>query len=389
MWAVAFDNALALPLPRVSDAATARPMLGMQVQELEAAPAVHSARARLDSILTQRPVSATMRQAIEEHAALAPDRERYLDAVADALIEGGALDLEAIVHDCRSVARVYATAREQGASSATTDAAPARGTSSTTRHVSGQSETGVRTEGAVHAGVHRRPDASLPSGAKDASALETTAAPAGEEPAALPNRKEETGAARLPRPRPAESPSRPVNANVSGDPGVAQGERLALINAGLVLAAPYLPRLFNVLGLVQEGGFRDTGAAERGVHLLQYLACAEAGAPEYQLVLNKLLCGLPLDAPVPAAIELGDGERDTIVGLLKAMVAAWSALGNTSVDGLRQSFLMREGEMWFDGESWQLSVKPGPFDMLMDRLPWSFSIIKFPWMALPLHVSWH
>jgi hypothetical protein len=25
----------------------------------------------------------------------------------------------------------------------------------------------------------------------------------------------------------------------------------------------------------------------------------------------------------------------------------------------------------------------------MDRLPWSFSIIKFPWMAMPLHVSWH
>jgi hypothetical protein len=169
---------------------------------------------------------------------------------------------------------------------------------------------------------------------------------------------------------------------------VAQGERLALVNAGLVLAAPYLPRLFNVLGLSREGRFIDLEAAERAVHLLQYLACAESAAPEYQLVLNKLLCGLPLDAPVPAGIEVSDTERETIVGLLKALIAAWSALGNTSVDGLRQSFLMREGELSLEDESWQLSVTPGPFDMLMDRLPWSFSIIKFPWMALPLHVSW-
>jgi hypothetical protein len=224
-----------------------------------------------------------------------------------------------------------------------------------------------------------------------------TETPTGEHPTAptgkrstVPTAPNALNTAPQPAPRPAEPLAWTAPATTAAnDPGAPEGERLPLINAGLVLAAPYLPRLFNMLGLVQEGRFIDTEAAERGVHLLQYLACAEAAAPEYQLVLNKLLCGLPLDAPVPAGIELGDGERDTIVGLLKAMVSAWSALGNTSPDGLRQSFLMREGELWLEGESWQLQVAPGPFDMLMDRLPWSFSIIKFPWMALPLHVSWH
>jgi hypothetical protein len=33
-------------------------------------------------------------------------------------------------------------------------------------------------------------------------------------------------------------------------------------------------------------------------------------------------------------------------------------------------------------------VAPGPFDMLMDRLPWSFSLIRYPWMEEPLHVTW-
>jgi hypothetical protein len=27
------------------------------------------------------------------------------------------------------------------------------------------------------------------------------------------------------------------------------------------------------------------------------------------------------------------------------------------------------------------------FDMLLDRLPWSFAMIRFPWMAYPLHVT--
>lgn len=172
-------------------------------------------------------------------------------------------------------------------------------------------------------------------------------------------------------------------------PGAQQGERIAVPNAGMVLLAPWIARLFSMLGLVQEGVFVDLAAAERAVHLLQFAVSGVAGAPEYALTLNKLLCGLPLDAPVPPGIDLTEEERHTIEGLLESMIASWSALGRTSIDGLRQSFLMRGGELELAGELWQLAVDDGPFDMLMDRLPWSFSIVKFTWMPLPLHVSWH
>lgn len=172
-------------------------------------------------------------------------------------------------------------------------------------------------------------------------------------------------------------------------PGAQQGERISVPNAGMVLLAPWITRLFSMLGLVQEGVFVDLAAAERAVHLLQFAVSGVAGAPEYGLTLNKLLCGLPLDAPVPSGIELTEEERLTIEGLLESMIASWSALGRTSIDGLRQSFLLRGGELELAGELWQLEVDDGPFDMLMDRLPWSFSIVKFTWMPLPLHVSWH
>lgn len=182
----------------------------------------------------------------------------------------------------------------------------------------------------------------------------------------------------------------PAAANVAdGAPGIAEGERIALDNAGMVLMAPYLPRLFGMLGLVMDGAFVDLDAAERAVHLLQFAVSGASSAPEYALPLNKLLCGLPLEAPVPAGIALTPVERETIEGLLEAMIASWSALGRTSVEGLRQSFLMRDGELALGPQGWELSVVRGPFDMLMDRLPWSFSIVRFAWMPAPLHVTWH
>ncbi|MDY0973382.1 contractile injection system tape measure protein [Massilia sp. CFBP9012] len=187
-----------------------------------------------------------------------------------------------------------------------------------------------------------------------------------------------------------EAPKLPATANIAdGPPGMPEGERIALANAGMVLMAPYLPRLFGMLGLVADGAFVDLDAAERAVHLLQFAASGAGSAPEYALPLNKLLCGLPLEAPVPAGISLTTVEQETIEGLLEAMIASWSALGRTSVEGLRQSFLMRDGELALGPQGWELSVVRGPFDMLMDRLPWSFSIVRFAWMPAPLHVTWN
>jgi hypothetical protein len=193
-------------------------------------------------------------------------------------------------------------------------------------------------------------------------------------------------AAPVPAPTPAAQP--PVAA-AALEPALPAGERIALDNAGMVLMAPYLPRLFGVLGLVADGAFVDPDAAERAVHLLQFAASGAGSTPEYALPLNKLLCGLPLAAPVVAGIEPTPAERETIEGLLEAMIASWSALGRTSVEGLRQSFLMREGELALGPQGWELSVVRGPFDVLMDRLPWSFSIVRFAWMPAPVHVTWH
>jgi hypothetical protein len=165
-------------------------------------------------------------------------------------------------------------------------------------------------------------------------------------------------------------------------------EPLFIGNAGLVLATPYLPRLFEMLGLVRDKAFASPDGAARAVLLCEYLVSGEASAPEPLLALNKLVCGLPLAAPVPRAIELLPQEREAIEGLLQALITHWTALGKTSVAGLRQTFLQREGRLEHSDEAWQLQVQPQTFDMLLDRLPWGYTPVRFPWMPEVLHVHW-
>lgn len=161
-----------------------------------------------------------------------------------------------------------------------------------------------------------------------------------------------------------------------------------LRNAGLVLVAPYIERLFDLFGITQGGQFVSDAARERGVHVLQYVVTAEESTPEHLLSLNKLLCGIPAAVPVALGISISDKEKDTIEGMLRGVIANWSAIGASSVTGLRETFLQREGCLYYQDDAWHLKIPQRTFDMLLDRLPWSYKLIKFSWMAAPLNVAW-
>ena len=166
------------------------------------------------------------------------------------------------------------------------------------------------------------------------------------------------------------------------------GDEFYIHNAGQVLAAPYLPRLFSFLGLINKGVFNDRSAAERAVHLLQFMVNEETQSPEYQLLLNKLLCGLSTAIPISNGVEISQHEQETIENLIQGMIQNWKTIGNTSIQGLRETFLQRNGCLTLRDEMWFLTIEPGPFDMLLDQLPWSFSVIKHSWMERAIHVTW-
>lgn len=178
------------------------------------------------------------------------------------------------------------------------------------------------------------------------------------------------------------------DASMIASPLPAPGEAMHVANAGMVIAAPYLPRLFGMLGLLSGNAFADEAAAARGVHVLQFLVDGSVAPPEHLLILNKLLCGVPLDRPVPRDIALTADERTAAEGLVAGMIANWPAIGRTSVAGMRESFLQREGRITLERDAWKLLVEPRAFDMLLDRLPWSIATLRLPWMDRVLHVDW-
>ena len=165
-------------------------------------------------------------------------------------------------------------------------------------------------------------------------------------------------------------------------------QRIYIANAGIVIVGPYLPRLFSMLELTNKGSFTTLSFAYRAVHLIQYIVTQSTVTPEPMLVLNKILCGLPVSAPIPLEIDLRAQEQAAIEDMLTAIIAHWKAIGRTSIAGLRESFLQREGRLVFTDDAWRLRVESKSFDMLIDRLPWGYTMVKYPWMKRVLHVDW-
>lgn len=165
-------------------------------------------------------------------------------------------------------------------------------------------------------------------------------------------------------------------------------EPLWVRHAGVVILWPFLPRFFEACGLVNGTRFTDAATQARAVLLTAHLADGADAWGEHELLLEKLLCGYPGDEPLATSIELRDEERTHADELLRSVVEYWPALKHTSVDGLRQAFVCREGTLTSIASGWKLEIPRAGHDVLLDSLPWGLGVVVLPWMEQPLHVEW-
>jgi Contractile injection system tape measure protein len=165
---------------------------------------------------------------------------------------------------------------------------------------------------------------------------------------------------------------------------------LYITQAGLVLLHPFLRFYLEAIGLLDGESFRDESAQQTAIYLLYYLATKQTDAPEYELVLPKLLCGWPLNEPVVRGLDLPEAALEEGEHLLQTAIAYWEALKSTSPDGLREGFLQREGKLTRSGEgNWKLQVEQQAIDILLGSLPWGLSMVTLPWMDELLIVEWN
>lgn len=165
-------------------------------------------------------------------------------------------------------------------------------------------------------------------------------------------------------------------------------EGIFIGNAGAVILWPFLREFFESQNLIDKTSFRDEGCREKAVLWLQHIATGEHSFPEYDLSLNKILCGWPLEETLSSHLNLREIEMLKTEEMLENVIEQWKAIGKVSVPGFRESFLLRDGLLKKNDFGWQLKVERKPYDLLLDRLPWSFGLIKFKWMNQPLFVEW-
>jgi hypothetical protein len=142
------------------------------------------------------------------------------------------------------------------------------------------------------------------------------------------------------------------------------------------------------LKILDKGVFTSEAAGCRAVHIMQYAINNTGQASENKLILNKILCNIPIEKPIEREIELTDEEKSNVGDLLDSVIKHWTVLKGTSADGLREGFLQRQGKLQSVDNGWKLIVERKTLDILLSKIPWAFSIIKLPWMDSLVFVEW-
>jgi hypothetical protein len=122
---------------------------------------------------------------------------------------------------------------------------------------------------------------------------------------------------------------------------------------------------------------------------LHYLVTTNAEPTEELLVFPKLLCGWPLQMPVINSYEITDEEKKECDDLLTSVIQNWNVLKNTSITGIRESFLQRAGKLIENDEYFVLQLEQRSIDLLLEYVPWTFRFIRLPWMKKSIQVEWY
>lgn len=163
---------------------------------------------------------------------------------------------------------------------------------------------------------------------------------------------------------------------------------LPVLSAGLVLLWPLLPGLFRELALLSADRFIDADAPLIAAGWLDELAWGDDTVVEWRLPVNKLLCGVPLDAVLPDWLP-DPAVRVWLNNWLTALPACLPGLHRCGVTDVRQLFLQRSGTLIYrPDERWTLRIEPHAADVLLRDIPWPLEQVWLPWLTVPITVEW-
>lgn len=165
--------------------------------------------------------------------------------------------------------------------------------------------------------------------------------------------------------------------------------KIGISNAGLLLFYPYLVYVFAELKwITADKKFMNRLAQQKAILFLQYVVNGKNRQAEYQLVLNKILCGWPIHLPLKDRVNLTATEKAVAADLAESLKEHWTVVKNTSVPGLIQSFVARPGLIQKTSAGYLIQVERRTIDILLDSLPFGLTIIKLPWNEYIINTEW-
>ena len=166
--------------------------------------------------------------------------------------------------------------------------------------------------------------------------------------------------------------------------------QITISNSGIVLVGPYLRTLFNHLGLLDENDFKNLDSQKKAILLLNYIVSGKKEVKdEDELALFKILCNLNPLEEIQIDSKIEENEALLVDSMLTSILKQWNTLSTSTVEGFRENFLIRIGDLTEDDKAFILLVDKKPFDVLLDSIPWEYKSIKLPWMKKIVLISWN
>ncbi|WP_298904105.1 contractile injection system tape measure protein [uncultured Psychroserpens sp.] len=160
-------------------------------------------------------------------------------------------------------------------------------------------------------------------------------------------------------------------------------------NAGLILCHPFLIELFKTNDYLDvRHCFKNTDNQIRAVLLLNFMANGkDYNLNSLDLIIQKLLCGMPINHTLPDHITLSTTEKKSALELLEALIGHWKSLKQSNINVLRDQFLRRPGLLRFNNTC-ELAIQNNTIDILLDNVPWDINRITLPWLPKMILVTW-
>lgn len=165
-------------------------------------------------------------------------------------------------------------------------------------------------------------------------------------------------------------------------------ESVYVSKAGLILLHPFLKQFFRYAEFLDVNDKIKSDSITPAVQILSYLSDRSESFFEGDMVFCKFLCGIPLKMPVSVESILTKQVKEEAERLLKEVIRNWPALKNSSPGDLRNLFLQRDGKLIKYNRNYRLIVERKAQDILLDKLNWSISVVKIPWIDALIYVEW-